>query len=241
MKIGDYTTSLYVASTSRRIHAIALNKPRKLQVTSTAGCRLTYLQFAGEFTRGVMADCLQLQVILCWIAGIFACVWRVFSPAILVLLPVSYMYFCLQKQAILHVVAGKVEWNPHVKLPVKYPRSSGKFTCTCKQIACILLDASTQVILHVFTGKLHVTQLNCVWGLFIYELQVKVPAFARFFLILHAPVSQCTAMFNSSPPEMTPHFRKIYPTKTTTLKWKSLSFIFFRSKKNEKILSSWQF
>ena len=31
------------------------------------------MQFAGEFTRGVITDCLQLQVILCAIAGIFAC------------------------------------------------------------------------------------------------------------------------------------------------------------------------
>ena len=61
------------ASTSRRIHAIAVNKARKLQVTSPAWCRLTYLQFASEFTRGVMADCLQLQVILRGIAGFFAC------------------------------------------------------------------------------------------------------------------------------------------------------------------------
>ena len=30
-------------------------------------------QFAGEFTRGVIADCLQLQVILRGIASFFAC------------------------------------------------------------------------------------------------------------------------------------------------------------------------
>ena len=55
--------------------------------------------FADEVTRGVIADCLQLQVILCGIAGfllaivrvffpaftvIFAGVWPVFLPAILV-------------------------------------------------------------------------------------------------------------------------------------------------------------
>ena len=103
-------TCFEAASTSRRIHAIAVNKARKLHVTSPAWCRLTYLQFAGEFTRVVMADCLQLQVILRGIAGflpaivrvlfpafavIFACVWRVFLPAIPVFLPVSCMYFCL--------------------------------------------------------------------------------------------------------------------------------------------------
>ena len=31
------------------------------------------MKFAGEFNRGVIADCLQLQVILCGIAGFFAC------------------------------------------------------------------------------------------------------------------------------------------------------------------------
>ena len=49
-------TCFEAASTSRRIHAIAVNKARKLQVTLPAWCRLTYLQFAGEFTRGVMCD-----------------------------------------------------------------------------------------------------------------------------------------------------------------------------------------
>ena len=86
-------TWFYAASTSRSIQAIARIKARKLQVTSPAGCRLTYLQFAGEFARGVIADCLQLQEILCIIGGIFGCdsagvllafvvifdcVWRVF-------------------------------------------------------------------------------------------------------------------------------------------------------------------
>ena len=64
-------TCFYPASTSRRIPAIALNIARNLQVTSPAWCRLTYLQFAGEFTQGVIADCLQLQIIACGIAGFF--------------------------------------------------------------------------------------------------------------------------------------------------------------------------
>ena len=44
-------------------------------------------------------------------AVIFACVWRVFLPAIPVFLPVSCvscMYFCLQKQAILHASRGQI-------------------------------------------------------------------------------------------------------------------------------------
>ena len=135
VKTGNYTC-FYAASTSRRIHAIALDKARKLQVTSPAWCRLTYLQFAGEFTRSVIADCLQLQVILCGTAGffaaivrvffpafavIFAFVWRVFLPAILVFLPVSCMYFCLQKQAILHASRGQVCMSSACKNASKMP------------------------------------------------------------------------------------------------------------------------
>ena len=129
-------TCFEASSTSRRIHAIAVNKARKWQVTSPAWCWLTYLQFAGEFTRGVMADCLQLQVILRGIAGflpaivrvffsafavIFACVWRVFLPAIPVFLPVSCMYFCLQKQAILHASRGKICMSAACKTTCKIP------------------------------------------------------------------------------------------------------------------------
>ena len=134
VKTGNYTC-FYAASTSRRIHAIALDKARKLQVTSPAWCRLTYLQFAGEFTRGVIADCLQLQVILRGIAGFFACgcagffpafavnfacVWRVFLFAIPVFLPVSCMYFCLQKQAILHASRGQICMSSACKMPVVF-------------------------------------------------------------------------------------------------------------------------
>ena len=64
----DKFTCFYAASTSRRIHAIA----RKLRETLPAGCSLTCLQFAGEFIRGVVADCLQLVVFLCAVADNFA-------------------------------------------------------------------------------------------------------------------------------------------------------------------------
>ena len=112
---GNFTC-FYAASTSRRIYALALNKARELQVTSSAGCRLTYVQFAGEFSRGVIADFLQLQVILfaiagifaCDCGGIFACVWRIFSLATLVFLPANCIYFCLQKQAVLHASRGQI-------------------------------------------------------------------------------------------------------------------------------------
>ena len=129
-------TCFEAACTSGRIHAIAVDKARKLQLISPAWCRLTYLQFAGEFTRGVMADCLQLQVILRGIAGflsaivrvffpafavIFACVWRIFLPAIPVFLPVSCMCFCLQKQAILHAIRGQICMSSACKTTCKIP------------------------------------------------------------------------------------------------------------------------
>ena len=135
VKTGNYTC-FYAASTSRRIHAKALDKARKLQVTSPAWCRLTYLQFAGEFTRGVIADCLQLRVILRGMASflpaivrvifpafavIFACLWRAFLPAIPVFLLVSCMYFCLQKQAILHASRGQNCMSSACKTTCKVP------------------------------------------------------------------------------------------------------------------------
>ena len=96
---------------------------------------IIYQQFAAEFTRGVIADCLQLQVILSRIACffclqflrvffpactvIFACVWRVFLPAILVFLPVNCMYFCLQKQATLHASRGQFCMSSAPKITCK--------------------------------------------------------------------------------------------------------------------------
>ena len=83
-----------------------------------------------------MADCLQMQVILRGIASffawyvrvffpaftvIFACVWRVFLPAIPVFLPVSCMYFCLQKQAILHASRGQICMSSACKTTCKMP------------------------------------------------------------------------------------------------------------------------
>ena len=83
-----------------------------------------------------MADCLQLQVILHGIAGffacdcagifaafavIFACVWRVFLPAIPVFLPVNCMYFCLQKQAILHASRGQICMSSACKTTCEIP------------------------------------------------------------------------------------------------------------------------
>ena len=108
---------------------VARNKARKLRVNSLAGCRLIYLQFAGEFTRGVIADCLQLRVFLPAIVRvllpafrvIFDCVWRVFLPAILVFLPANCMYFCLKKQAILHASRGQIFTRSACKITCKIP------------------------------------------------------------------------------------------------------------------------
>ena len=94
VKTGKLTCS-YAASTSRGIHAIARYRTRKSRVTSPAACRLTYLQFAGEFTRSVIADCLQLQVFLGAIAGILPVIVRVLLSTILMFLPATCMYFCL--------------------------------------------------------------------------------------------------------------------------------------------------
>ena len=135
MKTSKFTC-FYAASSSRRLHAIARYKARKSQVSSLAGCMLTYLKFAGEFTRGVIADFLKLQVFSCAVAGIFscdcggifacvcsyfACVWQVLLPAIIVFLPASFMYFCLQKQAILHASRGKTCMSSACKFTCKIP------------------------------------------------------------------------------------------------------------------------
>ena len=121
-KTGKFTC-IYAASTSRRIHASARNKARKLRVNSPAVCKLTYLQFASEFTRGVIA-------VLAAIAGIFAnnCGW--FGQQISCIFARKSRQFCM-------LVAGKFTRVPHVKLPVKY---SDIFTCSCRQFAGILRE-----------------------------------------------------------------------------------------------------
>ena len=117
VKTGRYTC-FYAASTSRRIHLIALDKARKLQVTSPAWCRLTYLQFAGEFTRGVIADCLQLQVILRGIAGFFACDCAgIFSCVC--------SYFCLRLAGIFTCDCNVLTCKLHVFLAAE----AGNFAC----------------------------------------------------------------------------------------------------------------
>ena len=84
-------TCFYAASTSHRMHAIASNKVRTSKVTPPAGCRIFYLQFAGEFTRGLIADCLKL---------------RVFLPAIVSIFDCDCGYFYLQSRGFLPAVSG---------------------------------------------------------------------------------------------------------------------------------------
>ena len=179
VETGKYAC-FYAASTSHRIQAIALNKARKLQVTSHAGCRLTYprcdsrlLAIANIFVWNCRYLCLRLcgsfflrcsYFCLC-LAGVFTSDSSVFAYKLHVFLPAEIRVL-------------------HVEIPLKYTRYSGKFSCRCRQYACILREviaASTQVNLPAFTGKLHVTPVNCMWGLFTCDLLVKLTAFAGNF------------------------------------------------------------
>ena len=79
---------------------------------------LTYLQFADEFTRGVIADCLQLQVILRGIAGFFACD--------------CVGIFFLRSQLFLPAFGGYFTCDSSVfacKLHVFLPAETGNFAC----------------------------------------------------------------------------------------------------------------
>ena len=103
MHVGNPTRILPVGtSTSRRSHLTARNGARKLRVTSPAGCMLTYLQFAGEFTRDAIADCLQLRVFLPAFAGIFTYNFGFFASKFLVFLPAKAGNFACQSRANLH-------------------------------------------------------------------------------------------------------------------------------------------
>ena len=62
-----------------------------------------------------------VRVVFPAFAVIFACVWWVFLPAIPVFLPVSFMYFCLQKQAILHASRGQICMSAACKTTCKIP------------------------------------------------------------------------------------------------------------------------
>ena len=120
VKTSDHTC-FHVATTWRRIHAIALKKARKLQITSLAGCMLTCLQFAGEFISSVIADYLQLKVLLCRIADIFAC-------DCVGILSCVCDCFCLGLPSIF-ICAPSVF---SCKLQVFLPAKAGNFACLCR-------------------------------------------------------------------------------------------------------------
>ena len=130
----------YAASTSRKIHAIIRNKSQKLKVTSPAGCRLTYLQFSVEYTRNVVADCLQLPVFLLVIAGIFGWFCGYFYLRFLVFLPANCMHFLLQKQAILHASRGRICISSECKITCKMPSKFRYFYTRLQVIALILCE-----------------------------------------------------------------------------------------------------
>ena len=85
------------------------------------------------FNKNCRCFCLQLWVFLPAFAVFFACVWRVFLPAILVFLPTNCLYFACKSKQSCTLVAGQFACVPQLKLPPKYPIYSGKFTRDCRQ------------------------------------------------------------------------------------------------------------
>ena len=84
----------------------------RIDISTT--CRITFECYSGNF-------CLRLQIFLPAFTDIFDCVWRVFWLAILVFLPSNCMYFCLQKQAILHAGRGQLCMSSACKITCKTP------------------------------------------------------------------------------------------------------------------------
>ena len=136
--------------------------------------------------------CLGLQLLLPAIEGMFACDCGCFCLGLQVFFAFDCGCFRLQIACIFAfrsrqfcmAVAGEFARVPHLKTSVKYPLCSGKFTCGCRQFACILrevLAPKTQVNLPLFTGKLHVTNVNCPWGISECGSYVNSPAFVGNF------------------------------------------------------------
>ena len=116
-----------------KLPAIARNKPCELRVTLTAGCRLIYLKFAGEFTRGVIA-------VLLAIACIFACNCRYLCLQLPLILPLIAGNFACESRKNCQPIVGELARVLHVKLSVNYLLFSGKFTCGCRQFAYVLRE-----------------------------------------------------------------------------------------------------
>ena len=152
VKTGNYTC-FYAASTLHKIHAIALNKARKLQVTSPAWCRLTYQHFAGEFTSGVLFLCgnffLRLKLFLPAFGGYFDLRFECFCLQVARIFACRSIQFCM-------LVAGKFPWVPHVKWPVNCLWCSSKFTCANSRVFCARCLPSRRRQIYLFF------QVNCM-------------------------------------------------------------------------------
>ena len=126
-------TCFYAASTLRRIHAMARYKTCKSRVTSPAGCRLTYLKFAVEITRAVIADYLKLQDFLWANTGIFACVYNHFCLRLACIFTCDssifvfklHVFFCQQKQAVVHGNCGQICMSSACKFACEIPAIFG--------------------------------------------------------------------------------------------------------------------
>ena len=159
-----------------------------MQANLLAICRWTYPRCDSRLP-AIADNFVQFRVFLLVIVRVFLpafgvpfdSVWWVFSSTILVFLPANCMWFWLQKQALLNVGRRQICMSSLCKIPRKDTLCSSKFTCGFRKFARNLFEvlaAQTQVNLPMFTGKLQVTHVNCVWGLFT-------------CVILHAPVLQC--------------------------------------------------
>ena len=83
------------------------------------------MRFAGEFTSGVSAGCVSLQL---------------FSPAFDSFFTCGSSVFASKLHVILLLVAGKFALVPHRKLPLEYPLYSSKLKCGYKHFACALCE-----------------------------------------------------------------------------------------------------
>ena len=93
-----------MANTSRRKHATTRNQERKLRLTLPGGCSLTYLQLAGDYTRGMIAVLPAISGTFNYNGAYLCLKLRVFSPAIAGILLANFMHFYLRKQAILNAI-----------------------------------------------------------------------------------------------------------------------------------------
>ena len=114
VKTVKFTCS-YAVSPSRILHAIPRYKARKSRVISPAGCRLTCLQIAGKFFRGMIAGCrkcsyfwVQLRHFCLRLAGIFTFDSSVFASKMHAFLPGNAGNFAASRRQICMSAACKI-------------------------------------------------------------------------------------------------------------------------------------